>query len=283
MLEAAHISYQIGRKRLLDDISLTVEPGQLVAVVGANGAGKSTLLKLLSRELTPTRGYVSLDAVPLNHYSAGELARRRAVLMQHNPLAFNFRVYELVMMGRYPHFTGQPTPDDVAIVEQAHALTGISHLADRAVPTLSGGEQQRVHLAKVLAQLMITRKYDKFFIDSDQHSPRYLLLDEPTAGLDLYYQYSLLDIARSLTRQHYGVVVILHDLNLVLQYADKVLLLKDGKAVAVGTPVTVLTPDAVLDAFQLPVSVIEQPGFAHPFLVHTRQTLPLQPVNPSER
>lgn len=283
MLEATHISYQIGRKRLLDDVSLTVEPGQLVAVVGANGAGKSTLLKLLSRELAPTRGYVSLDTVPLNHYSAIELARRRAVLTQHNPLAFNFRVYELVMMGRYPHFTGHPTPDDIAIVEHVHELTGISHLAYRVVPTLSGGEQQRVHLAKVLAQLMTVRESGELATESAQPNPRYLLLDEPTAGLDLFYQYSLLDIARSLTRQRYGVVVILHDLNLVLQYADKVLLLKNGQAVAFGTPAAVLTPDTILDAFQLPVSVIHQPDFAHPFLVHTRQTTSFQSVNPSEQ
>lgn len=267
MLDATHISYQIGRKHLLNNVSLTVEPGQLVAVVGANGAGKSTLLKLLSRELLPSQGHVSLNGVPLNHYSAINLARRRAVLAQQNPLAFNFRVHELVMMGRYPHFTGQPTPNDIAIVDHVHELTGISHLADRAVPTLSGGEQQRVHLAKILAQLMTVPKPG----EGEEEPTRYLLLDEPTAGLDVYYQYSLLDMARALTRQRYGVVVILHDLNLVLEYADKVLLLKDGKSVAFGNPVDVLTPDAVLNAFQLPVSLIQQPGLAHPFLVHTRQ------------
>lgn len=276
MLDATHISYRIGRKHLLDDVSLTVEPGQLVAVVGANGAGKSTLLKILSRELSPTGGQVSLNAVPLNHYSALDLARRRAVLAQQNPLTFNFRACELVMMGRYPHFTGQPTPDDVAIVEHVHELTGISHLADRAVPTLSGGEQQRVHLAKVLAQLMTVHQPG----DVDNSPTRYLLLDEPTAGLDLYYQYTLLDIARGLTRQGYGVVVILHDLNLVMQYADKVLLLKDGQSVAFGEPSAVLTLDAILDAFQLPVSVIRQPGFDYPFLVHTRQPLPFLTSQP---
>lgn len=267
MLEANHISYQIGRKCLLDKVSLTIEPGQLVAVAGANGAGKSTLLKLLSRELLPSRGHVSLNAVPLNHYTALELARRRAVLTQQNPLAFNFRVYELVMMGRYPHFSGQPTSHDVAIVEHVHKLTGISHLSDRAVHTLSGGEQQRVHLAKVLAQLMTIRQPG----ETDAEPARYLLLDEPTAGLDIQYQYSLLDMARNLTRQQYGVVVILHDLNLILQYADKVLLLKDGHSLAFGDPTAVLTADAVLDAFQLPVSVVYQPDFAHPFLVPVRQ------------
>ena len=271
MLEATHISYQTGRKCLLKNVSLTVEPGELVAVVGANGAGKSTLLKLLSRELTPSQGHVSLNGIPLKQYSAVDLARRRAVLAQQNPLAFNFRVHELVMMGRYPHFSGQPTADDVAIVDYVHELTGISHLTDRAVPTLSGGEQQRVHLAKVLAQLMTARRPS----DPSEESPRYLMLDEPTAGLDMYYQYSLLDMARELTRQRYGVVVILHDLNLVMHYADRVLLLKDGHSVAFGNPAAVLTPDAVLSAFQLPVSVIHQPGYAHPFLVPAHQPFPL--------
>ncbi|RAK03255.1 iron complex transport system ATP-binding protein [Larkinella arboricola] len=272
MLEAQHITHQIGRKTLLDDVSLAVRPGELVAVVGANGAGKSTLLKTFSRELTPTQGQVVLDNKPINRFSALELARQRAVLAQQNPLAFEFTVYELVMMGRYPHFEGHPRPEDMAIVDFALVRTGITHLTGRAVPTLSGGEQQRVHLAKVLAQLMTLDEIQQPHALIQQ--PKYLLLDEPTTGLDLYYQHSLLDVASELTRRNYGVVAILHDLNLVMQYADNVLLLKEGRALAFGKPISVLTTEAIFSAFHLSVQIIHQPELDYPLIVHHRQTVP---------
>ncbi|GAB3252642.1 heme ABC transporter ATP-binding protein [Larkinella harenae] len=273
MLEAKHITYQIGRKTLLDNVSLGVKPGELVAVVGANGAGKSTLLKTFSRELTPTKGEVMLDQKPIHQYSALELARRRAVLAQQNPLAFEFTVYELVMMGRYPHFDGHPRPEDVAVVDFALERTGILHLAGRVVPTLSGGEQQRVHLAKILAQLMTLAELQRPV--TVIRPTKYLLLDEPTTGLDLYYQHSLLDVASDLTRRGYGVVTILHDLNLVMQYADKVLLLKEGKALAFGTPTAVLTAESIFEAFQLSVHIIQQPELDYPLIAYTRQTTPV--------
>jgi iron complex transport system ATP-binding protein len=269
MLEARHITYQLGRKQLLTNVSLRARPGEFVAIAGANGAGKSTLLKTLSRELTPTSGQVLLDEKPLSSYTALDLARRRAVLAQQNPLAFPFQVHELVMMGRYPHFSGHPGPNDDAIVAYMQELTAINHLTDRSVLTLSGGEQQRVYLAKVLAQLMTTD-------DLDEHSgtatvSRYLLLDEPTTGLDLYFQHSLLDLARHLTTRGYGVVAILHDLNLIMQYADQVLLLKEGKQLALGTPATVLTPNAIMDTFGLAVQVVDEPSLNYPIVIPDQQ------------
>ncbi|GAB3917855.1 heme ABC transporter ATP-binding protein [Larkinella terrae] len=273
MLEAQHITHQINRKTLLDDVSLVVRPGELVAVVGANGAGKSTLLKTISRELTPTQGEVLIDKKPLNRFSSLELARRRAVLAQQNPLVFEFSVYELVMMGRYPHFEGHPRSEDLAIVDFALERTGIAHLAGRTVPTLSGGEQQRVHLAKILAQLMEIEEIDQ--AEAPIRQTKYLLLDEPTTGLDFYYQHSLLEVASELTKRGYGVVAILHDLNLVMQYADKVLLLKEGKALTFGKPASVLTTESIFNAFNLSVHIIHQPELDSPLIVHTRQTVPL--------
>lgn len=273
MLEAQHITHQIGRKILLDDVSLAVKPGELVAVVGANGAGKSTLLKAISRDLTPTRGRVSLDEKPVGRFTALELARRRAVLAQQNPLAFEFTVYELVMMGRYPHFEGHPRPEDVEVVEFALERTGTTHLSGRIVPTLSGGEQQRVHLAKILAQLMTIDEIRQ--PNAKIRQTKYLLLDEPTTGLDLFYQHSLLDVASELARRGYGVVAILHDLNLVMQYADNVLLLKEGRALSFGKPAAVLTPEAIFDAFHLSVQIIHQPELNCPLIVHTRPTIPV--------
>ena len=273
MLEAQHITCQINRRTLLDNVSLVVKPGELVAVVGANGAGKSTLLKTFSRELMPTQGTILLDEQPISHFSSLALARRRAVLAQSNPLAFEFSVYELVMMGRYPHFEGQPQPEDIAIVAFALERTGISHLTGRAVPTLSGGEQQRVYLAKVLAQLMTADEISQ--PDVPIRQTKYVLLDEPTTGLDLYYQHSLLDVASELTRRGYGVLAILHDLNLVMQYADKVLLLKGGKTLDFGKPTTVLTAESIFSAFQLAVHIINPPELDCPLIVHTRQTIPI--------
>ncbi|WP_266362590.1 heme ABC transporter ATP-binding protein [Tellurirhabdus rosea] len=269
MLEATHITHQIGHRKLLDNVSLVARPGELVAIAGANGTGKSTLLKILSRELTPGRGLVSLDNRSVYQFSALQLARRRAVLAQQNPLAFPFSVYELVLMGRYPHFEGRPGAEDLAVVDHVMTLTGVTHLADRAVPTLSGGEQQRVHLAKVLAQLMAVDELTPPW--TLVKTPRYLLLDEPTTGLDLYYQHGLLDIAKAMTRRGYGVVAILHDLNLIMQYADRVLLLKEGQPVGSGRPVSVLTPAAIQDAFRLSVEVIRPSEDEPPVIVPVRQ------------
>ncbi|WP_234734141.1 heme ABC transporter ATP-binding protein [Tellurirhabdus bombi] len=277
MLQANHITHTVGRKVLLDNVSIAVKPGELVAVVGANGAGKSTLLKTLSRDMVPTQGDVLLDEKPVRQFSNVELARRRAVLAQQNPLAFNFNVYELVMMGRYPHFDGRPRPEDMAVVEAVLEQTGISHLAERSVPTLSGGEQQRVHLAKVLAQLMTAEELVR--PNEIIRTAKYLLLDEPTTGLDLYYQHSLLEVASKLTQRGYGVIAILHDLNLVMQYANKVLLLKGGKTLALGNPANVLTPETILKAFQLHVTIVHQPELNCPLIVHSRQNASI-PVTP---
>jgi len=269
MLEARHITYQLGRKQLLTNVSLCARPGEFVAIAGANGAGKSTLLKTLSRELTPSSGQVLLDEKTLSSYTALDLARRRAVLAQQNPLAFPFQVHELVMMGRYPHFSGHPGPNDDAIAAYVQELTAINHLADRSVLTLSGGEQQRVYLAKVLAQLMTPDDLDG--LSDAAPASRYLLLDEPTTGLDLYFQHSLLDLARHLTTRGYGVVAILHDLNLIMQYVDQVLLLKEGQQLALGTPASVLTPNAILDTFGLAVQVVDEPSLSYPIIIPDQQ------------
>ncbi|QKZ12168.1 heme ABC transporter ATP-binding protein [Spirosoma sp. KUDC1026] len=269
MLEARHITYQLGRKQLLANVSLCARPGEFVAIAGANGAGKSTLLKTLSRELTPTSGQVLLDEKSLSSYSALDLARRRAVLAQQNPLAFPFQVRELVMMGRYPHFSGHPGPTDEAVATYVQKLTAIDHLTDRSVPTLSGGEQQRVYLAKVLAQLMTADDLNGRVVSGT--TSRYLLLDEPTTGLDLYFQHSLLKLARYLTTRGYGIVAILHDLNLIMQYADQVLLLKEGQQLAMGLPATVLTPGAIMDTFGLAVQVVDEPSLSYPIIIPDQQ------------
>jgi iron complex transport system ATP-binding protein len=255
-MQATNLSYRAGPKTLLHNVSITVRPGELLAVVGANGAGKSTLLRLLSGDLKPSTGEVELAGQPLSQWSPAALARRRAVLMQQHTLALAFEVRELVLLGRYPHFGGQPMAHDHAVVAAALELVGLSHLAGREYPTLSGGEQQRAQLARVLAQVW-------------EAESGFLLLDEPLTGLDLRHQHQTLAVARQLTRRGFGVVAVLHDLNLAAQYADQVLLLHQGRAVASGAPAAVLTPDYIHLSFGIEVELLTHPGLGYPLIVPT--------------
>ena len=259
MLNTANLAYRTGPKTLLQNISLTAQPGELLVVVGANGAGKSTLLKLLSGDLKPSGGEVKFEGKSLSQWQPAALARRRAVLTQQHTLALAFQVRELVLLGRYPHFGGQPTAHDHAVVAAALDLVGLRHLGEREYPTLSGGEQQRAQLARVLAQVW-------------EAENGFLLLDEPLTGLDLRHQHQTLAVARQLTRCGFGVIAVLHDLNLAAQYADQVLLLHQGRAVASGTPAEVLTPDYIQLGFGIEVELLAHPSLGHPLIVPTVST-----------
>ena len=254
MLTTTNLSYRVGSKSLLQGVSLTARPGEVLAVVGANGAGKSTLLKLLSGDFAPSDGEVLLEGKSLSEWPPAALARHRAVLMQQHTLALAFQVQELVLLGRYPHFGGQPTAHDHAVVAAALDLVGLRHLAGREYPTLSGGEQQRAQLARVLAQVW-------------EAENGWLLLDEPLTGLDLRHQHQTLAIARQLVGRGFGVIAVLHDLNLAAQYADQVLLLHHGRAVASGTPAEVLTPDYVRLGFGIEVELLTHPRLGCPLVV----------------
>jgi iron complex transport system ATP-binding protein len=226
-----------------------VKPGEVVAVTGPNGAGKSTLLKVLTGELKPTSGTVFMQERALSLWPLRERARLRAVLPQDFMLSFPFMALEVVLMGRSPHGHGE-SRRDYDIAYQALALTGVGNLAGRLYPTLSGGERQRVQLARVLAQI--------WEAPVDGRS-RYLLLDEPTASLDLSHQHATLRIARDFARQGAGVLAVLHDLNLAAQYADRIVILQAGRMLADGPPLQVLQPELIDRAFAMPVMVIPHP------------------------
>jgi len=253
---ATNLSYRIGPKSLLQNVSFSARPGEVLAIIGANGAGKSTLLKLLSGDLKPSAGEVIFEGKSLAKWPAAALARRRAVLTQQHTLALAFEVRELVLLGRYPHFGGQPTAHDHAVVAAALDLVGLRHLAGREYPTLSGGEQQRAQLARVLAQVWEAEK-------------GFLLLDEPLTGLDLRHQHQTLAVARQLARRGFGIIAVLHDLNLAAQYADQVLLLHQGRAVASGPPAEVLTPDYIHLGFGVEVELLTHPSLGCPLIVPT--------------
>ncbi len=261
-LWAQHITVKIGEKTLLDDVSVEVKPGEIVAVIGPNGAGKSTLLNAVTGDIGLQGGDVQMGHKPLKKWSLRERARVRGILAQSVPLSFAFNVLEVVMMGRSPHIKGRESARDYEIAHQALGLAGVAHLQERTYTTLSGGERQRVQLARVLAQIWEP-------IDGET---RYLLMDEPTNNLDLTHQHSTLRVARQFADEGVGVMVILHDLNLAAEYADYILLLHEGVMLDYGAPEAVLTQENILHAYQMPTIITAHPISKRPLVVPLSQS-----------
>ncbi|MBT2560146.1 heme ABC transporter ATP-binding protein [Pedobacter sp. ISL-68] len=238
MLRVESVCFEIDKRPLLRDVSFSIRSGEMVAVLGANGAGKSTLMRLLSGEKQPSSGRVVLNGSDLQEYSKKELARQRAMLQQQHSISMAFSVEEIVMMGRYGQFGGSPLEKDLLAVRETMEVCGISHLHERSMMTLSGGEQQRVHLARVLAQLWDV-------------SNGLLLLDEPISNMDIQFQHQTLAIVKALARKGFMVVAVLHDINLAAQYASRILMLKGGRKWWDGQPAEVLTSAHIYTAFSI--------------------------------
>ena len=222
------ITYAVPGTVILDDVTVAFPAGGFSVILGPNGAGKSTLLRIAAGLLAPTAGEARLGGRAVHSLDAELLARRRAVLSQHVALAFPLPVEDVVMMGRYPHFGRVPAARDRAIVHDALELVGMWARRQQAYPTLSGGERQKVQLARVLAQIW----RDDQAPSGSGASGRVLFLDEPTASLDVHYQLHLLDVARALVAPDCTVVAILHDLNVALHYGDHFVVLADGRVAA---------------------------------------------------
>lgn len=239
-----------GTRTVLNGVSFSVAPGEVVGLLGANGAGKSSLLGLLGGELAATRGEVTLDTVPLSGVSTVMQARGRAVLPQKPSLQFDLRVADVVAMGAYP-FPKLCSAKVEQLVQDALAVADVSALADRPYMDLSGGEQQRVHLARVLVQCRSER------VPEDA---RYLLLDEPTASQDPLHQQNVLKVAHDIAHtERVGVVVVLHDVNLAARWCDRIVLLADGKIVVDGTPADALTPLHLKRVYGIDAAVMPHP------------------------
>jgi iron complex transport system ATP-binding protein len=265
-LAGCQLTYRLGASCLVENVSLTLNPGQIVAVVGANGAGKSTLLRMLAGELQPTQGEVTLGDQPLCQWQKRAVAQRRAVLPQTALLTFGFTALEVALMGRTPHLRGGESPQDYAIAHAALAAAHVEHLVDRQYTTLSGGERQRVQLARVLAQIW------------EGETTRFLLLDEPTNNLDLAHQHGILEIAVAFAQRGVGVLAVLHDLNLAAQYADHIVVLKAGRVVAAAAPHQVLTPPIIYEAFQMTVLIEPHPCLNCPLVIAMPQTHSLKEI-----
>mgnify|MGYP003584643044 FL=1 len=239
--------FQAGGKSLLSGVTASLQPGRFCAILGPNGAGKSTLLSLLSGQRRPAQGQVQLDDRPMDSHDAARLALRRAVMPQESSVAFDFNAEEIVTLGRLPH-RAAPEANEREIVANAMALTGVSALGQRILNTLSGGEKARVHLARALAQLWNPRP---------DGASRWLLLDEPTAALDVAHQHSAMALVRRWASQGVGVVAVLHDLNLALRYADEVIVLGQGRLVAHGPSAQVLYPPLVREVWRTPCELVQ--------------------------
>jgi iron complex transport system ATP-binding protein len=249
MLVGRNITFRVGSKVLISDISASFAPGALHLLVGPNGAGKSTLVKVLARLLRPQTGTVEYEGVNVNQASEADLAKRRAVLSQAIEIAFPLTVREVVMMGRYPHFTGRPGPTDERIVDEVMQHFDVTEFEHRYYQTLSGGERQRVNFARVLAQL---------WDDGSVASCRYLFLDEPLTFLDIRHQIDFMKRIRSFTAAANVVTVgVVHDLNLAARFANQILMLSGGRIVANGTPAEVLTAERIEQVFGVEPTMVQ--------------------------
>lgn len=244
VLDARDVHLGFGGRRVLQNVSLRAHPGRLLALVGPNGAGKSSLLNLLAGLQRPSLGEVTLEGHPLADWRPATLARRRAMLSQKVQLGFAFRVEEVVMLGRSPHGERSVDAIDRRIVDAALLAVQAAHLRGRNYLELSGGEQQRVQLARVLAQVWEHAGAD---------GASWLLLDEPEASLDIAHQHHVLGHAQALARQGYGVIAVLHDLNLAARYADEVALLAHGQLLRHGSPAHALDAEVLSRVYGIPL------------------------------
>jgi len=252
VLEAVGVCFRADDAVLLDGVDIQINGGEVLGIVGPNGAGKSTLLRILAGETDPTAGEVSLDGRPVGDYRPMDLAKRRAVLPQHTVLQFAFRVLDVVMMGRYPHREATP-PEDEASVTSAMERADVDYMRERLYPTLSGGEQSRVAFARVLTQ----------------ETP-VVLLDEPSASLDVRHQELVMGVLRSLADAGGAVVAVLHDLNLAARHADRIGVMMGGRMIEVGPTADVLRPDLLSEVYGHPVDVVKHPHLDCPLVLPLR-------------
>ncbi|HTS78223.1 MAG TPA: heme ABC transporter ATP-binding protein, partial [Bryobacteraceae bacterium] len=240
MLTADNLVFRVGRRVLIDRVSARFESAKLHLIIGPNGAGKSTFVRLLARLLRPGEGRVLYDGHDAAHRKERELAQCRAMLSQAVEVAFSLPVRELVLMGRYPHFTARPGVSDLQVCEEVMQFFDVTDMADRSYGTLSGGEKQRVQFARVLAQIW----------RPVEGASRLLFLDEPLTFLDIRHQIDFMEKVRVFASQKDVVVVgVVHDLNLAAQFADRLLLLYDGRILADGATRDVLTAEHLRTAF----------------------------------
>lgn len=257
MLRTEKIYYRIGKKLILNGISAEFKPGEFNMILGPNGSGKSTFLKIFSGEISGYEGSVLYGADKISKLKKEELAKYRAVMSQQPELSFPLTVDEVVMMGRYPHFSFNPGKKDEAICNEVMERMNLLEFKERNYLTLSGGEKQRVQYTRVLAQVW----------EKPASGFRYLFLDEPLTSLDINYQQEFLQIARELAKEDIVLVAVMHDINLAIQFADKLFFLKEGELVDHGKPKEILTADLLRKVFNIQSVIIDNPLTGNPLVL----------------
>ncbi|MBL7839958.1 MAG: heme ABC transporter ATP-binding protein [Cyclobacteriaceae bacterium] len=257
MYQAIDLSFRVRDRIILQNVNLTIRPGEFTAVVGPNGAGKSTLLKSLAYENTNFRGQVIINGTSTSSYTPKSLSRVRAVLPQSTTVPFAFTAEQIVHLGRYTHRSTHIV--NRAIVQEVMERTSTFSLKDQAYSTLSGGEKQRVQLARVLAQVW-----------EETVHPRYILLDEPTSSMDIAQQQQMFALAKSVCSRNIGVMAIVHDLNQAVQFADQLYFLRDGKITAAGEAKDVFTKTNIEETFCCRVNVYHDPCNNCPYVITER-------------
>lgn len=255
MLEAHKISYAQRKFTILENINFSVDYGELLVIVGPNGAGKSTLLNLLANEVKHKDESVLFKNKTFEQWDEKELAHHKAKFSQSNNQDIPLLVKDVVMMGRYPYFHSTPHKEDTDAVNKAMEETDVAPLAQRNYNSLSGGEKQRVHLARVLAQL------------DNNVAHRMVFLDEPLNNLDVLHQHRILHTIKNFTGRGNTAIMVLHDLNLAAQFADKVLLLKKGEIVSHGVPDEVFTRETISKAYNFPCVICPNPVNQNPLII----------------
>lgn len=258
MLKLEEIYYNIRGKKILQNIHLQFEPGKIHMILGPNGSGKTSLLKIASGQIDTYQGRVLYEQKSIREIDLSELAKYRGYLSQQNNIPFPLKVSELVSMGRYPHFEFHPSKKDNEIVQEVSEKLAIQHLSQRDYTTLSGGEQQRVQFARVLAQIW----------ESNAATNRYLFLDEPLNNLDIQFQKYLLETIKSLIVPNLVVIMIVHDINWALAYANEVYFMKEGHLVANGNPLHIINEELMQKVFDIKCKIVQVPGQSNSVVVY---------------
>lgn len=243
-LATHNVTLSIDGKDIVSGVDLVIEPGTVTALVGPNGAGKTSILRMLSGETAPSSGFVALDDWPLKEFSLLDQARRRSVMTQHNHVAFDFSVTDILELAWEPFRHKAPFPAELA--QSLCQQCDIAELRDRVFNTLSGGERQRVQFARALLQLRGP---------NDDDTGRYLILDEPTSSLDVAHELDVLRMTRDAARADVGVCIVIHDLNLAARFCDRIVLLEQGRVIAGGSPNECLTSARLTSLYNTPIQV----------------------------
>ena len=257
MIKISNVSVVLGRKTVVENASFNAEAGQMTVIVGPNGSGKTTLMRALSGDL-PFTGHITINGHSLSHLKLWQMAAMRAILPQSTSLSFPFTVREIVKLGLTSGRSGATRHVANNLPDEALELVDLAGFGGRFYQELSGGEQQRVQLARVLCQVW------QPVLDGQ---PRFLFLDEPVSSLDIKHQLIIMQIARAFATRGGGVIAILHDLNLTSMYADRVVVMHDGRIDSVGTPAEVLTDDRILRVYECALKVGALPDKHVPFVL----------------